>query len=318
MDGDEVYLLVNPAAGVGRAAKTSQRVVQALERAGASRVNELVAAGPSEVAGVVAKAIAEGCRRLVIGGGDGLVHLALPALAGTGTVCGIISVGTGNDFARALRLPTNIEDAARAALGDPGAVDLVAANPQPTPGSVRDALTDDSEQARATKLVATVATSGFSGRVNEVANRLRFPRGQLRYTVATLMTLPRLEPTAFTIDVDGVISEHAAALIAVANTQYFGGGMAICPDARPDDGLVHLAVIGDVSPFTLGRLLPTVFSGRHVEHPSVTIVAGAKVTVTSDQSFWADGEPLTRKPVVSFSVVPGTLLVAGSTTLAET
>ncbi len=209
--------------------------------------------------------------RLLIAGGDGLIHHALPAVAGTGIDVGIVGVGSGNDFARGLGLPSKVGPAVEAALGPTRPLDLIA--------------TDDGAYA------ASVVTAGFSGTVNARANALRFPPGQQRYTVATLLELPRLRPVDLELVVDGTPHHLPASLVAVANTPYFGGGMAICPDADPDDGLLDVTVIGATSALTLGRMLPTVFSGRHVRHPAVTVHRGAKVSVEFDAPWWADGEP---------------------------
>jgi len=305
----QVHLLINPAAGAGRAAKAHQQIIAAIEQQG-HQVTELRADGPEHVASAIrqaqaqAQAKASKMERLIIAGGDGLVHHALPALAGSETVVGLVSAGTGNDFARSLGLPTKIDSAVKAALSEPGQIDLVKSSPMGTESGVAD-----------DGWVATVATSGFSGQVNAAANELRFPKGKQRYTIATLANLPRLQSSDMEVTVDGVTRNYRAALVAVANTRYFGGGMAICPEARPHDGLVHLTIIEDVTSFTMARVLPTVFSGRHVKHPKVVVGRGTTVAVSGIHPFWADGEQLGSQQSLTFSVCPKTLLVAGTSSL---
>ena len=302
----QVHLLVNPVAGAGKAAKAHQEIADSIRSFG-HEVIELNADRPDRVQEVIRQAKAEGMTRLVIVGGDGLVHYALPALAGSKTVVGIVSAGTGNDFARSLGLPTKTNDAVKAALGEPSLVDLLRSKPRPAKS------TNEPNEG----WVATVATSGFSGDVNATANGLRFPRGKQRYTVATLINLGRLQPSEIEVTVDGVVQTYKAILIAVANTKYFGGGMAICPEAKPNDGLVHFTIIEDVSPFTLARLLPTVFFGRHIRHPRVSVGSGETVEVESKNAFWADGEPFGGKGRVVFSADPKTLLVAGASSMED-
>ncbi|NDH77148.1 MAG: sphingosine kinase, partial [Actinobacteria bacterium] len=148
-------------------------------------------------------------------GGDGMVHLAVQAVAGTDTILGVVPVGTGNDFVRALPgVPEDPLEAAAVALGDPDPIDAIRVGE---------------------RWVASVATAGFSADVNDRANRLRHPKGQSRYTVATVLELPALKRRPTTITVDGTAHAHDAVIIAVANTAWFGGGMHICPDADPDD-----------------------------------------------------------------------------------
>lgn len=274
----------------------------AIEAAG-HRVIPLHPSGPSDIAVTVAKAHAEGMERLVVAGGDGLIHHVLPALATTDVILGIVPVGTGNDFARALGLPTRLPAAVAAALGPAHPVDLVA--------------TDDGRWA------ATVVTGGFSGQVNARANNLRFPPGQQRYTVATLAELRRLRLVTLTLTIPAdeggtdtgdnpsdVVEQHATTLFAVANTRYFGGGMAICPNARPDDGLLDVTIVGPTTPFQLARMLPTVFPGWHLRHPAVVTRRARRIQVETDAILWADGEPFGSGG--RLEAAAGALWVAGS------
>jgi diacylglycerol kinase (ATP) len=292
-----VHLLGNPTAGVGRGDRVIPSVAAAI-RARGHDVVELPARRRDEVTEVLGAALDDGATRVVLVGGDGLAHLATQVLAGTPTVLGMIPVGTGNDFARALGLT---EDDIDAAVGDA----LGVARPM-------DAL-------RTTRgWVASVATLGFSGAVNARANGLRRPRGGARYTVATLLELPRLRAQRLHLDLDGQGHEVDATLVAVANTAYFGGGMAICPDADPTDGRLDVAIVGAVGRITMLRFLPTVFSGRHVTHPAVTMLSGRTLRIARDTPgddgdaaslLWGDGERVGALPL-TIEVVPGALQVA--------
>jgi diacylglycerol kinase (ATP) len=102
-------------------------------------------------------------------------------------------------------------------------------------------------------------------------------------------------------------------MLSIGNTAFFGGGMRICPDARPDDGLLHVVVIGPVGKGTFLRVFPRVFGGGHVRHPEVTTYTGTTVRVEGeDCQMWADGDLLGPLPVTC-EVVPGALRVAGAT-----
>jgi diacylglycerol kinase (ATP) len=161
--------------------------------------------------------------------------------------------------------------------------------------------------------VASVATAGFSGDVTARANGLRWPRGQQRYTVATVLQLPRLRRLHARITVDGVTHEADNTMLSIGNTAYFGGGMRICPDARPDDGLLHVVVIGAVGRGTFLRFFPRVFGGGHVRHPDVQTYTGRTVRVEGeDGEMWADGDLLGPIPLTC-EAVPRALQVAGAT-----
>ncbi|MFE7097737.1 diacylglycerol/lipid kinase family protein, partial [Streptomyces erythrochromogenes] len=100
----EVTLFVNPTAGRGRGAHAAQPAASALRAAGFS-VRTLVGTDAPDALARLTAAVREGTGAVVAVGGDGMVSLALQALAGTPVPLGVVAVGTGNDFARATGLP---------------------------------------------------------------------------------------------------------------------------------------------------------------------------------------------------------------------
>ncbi len=287
-------MLGNPSARGGSG--DVERVVDRVRSEGHEAV--LLHAGSSAHAAEVAtEAVRGGAGRLVVVGGDGLVRIAVGAVAESSTVLGIVPQGTGNDFARALGLlEGDLDHHVRRALAEPVAVDAM--------------RTDHG-------WVASVATVGFSGDVTARANALRWPRGQHRYTVATLLQLPRLRRIRATVTVDGTTHDADTTLLSVGNTAYFGGGMRICPGARPDDGHLQTVVIGPVGRSTFLRVFPRVFGGRHVDHPAVTTYRSRRVLIEGDAvEMWADGDPLGPLPVTCESV-SGALQVAGADVTAS-
>lgn len=285
-----VYVLGNLGSDDGRR-RTEAVAAELVRQDHAATV--LDADTPEAARRVADEAVDAGAERIVCVGGDGVVRIAVQAVAGTTTTLGIVPDGTGNDFARAVGLREGeLATQVGRALGAPVALDAI--------------RTDHG-------WVATVATLGFSADVNARANALRWPGGSRRYTAATLLQLPRLRCVELRVDVDGEHLVGTTTLLAVANTAYFGGGMQICPAARPDDAALDVVSIGDVSRRTFLRVLPQVFSGRHVEHPAVTVARGTSVTITStDEDVWADGDPLSRTPI-RMTAVAGALCIAGAT-----
>lgn len=267
--------------------------MEALRRRGVAC--DVLDAPTAEDGARLARAVVDGgAERLVCVGGDGVVRIGVGATAETGCVLGIVPDGTGNDFARALGLlDGSLDDAVVRALADPIPV---------------DAIRTDHGWA------ASVATLGFSGDVTARANAMRWPRGGLRYTIATLRQLPRLRTLSLVLDVDGRRAPVDTTLLAIGNTAYFGGGMRICPDAAPTDGRLQVVSIGAVPRRTFVRVFPRVFSGRHVDHRAVTVDAGTRVQVTGVGDVWADGDrlgALGREPT-TFEAVPGAISVAGA------
>lgn len=292
----EVQVLGNPAARGGTG--DVERVVDEIRASG--RRAALLRADSAEASSAAAHdAVRAGHERLVVVGGDGLVRIAVDAVARSGVVLGIVPQGTGNDFARALGLlDGDLGDQVARALADPVDVDAMRTNHG---------------------WVASVATVGFSGDVTARANDLPWPRGQQRYTVATVLQLPRLRTIRARIVVDGVAHDADTTMLSIGNTAYFGGGMRICPEAQPADGRLHVVVIGDVSRGTFLRVFPRVFGGGHVDHPDVASYTGTEVVVEATDpeadvvQMWADGDLLGPLPVTC-EVVPGALCVAGATT----
>lgn len=225
--------------------------------------------------------------RVVLCGGDGLIHRALPHLASTGVDVALVPVGSGNDFARAFGI--GAEEAVRLATAP--------ANARASSGGV-DLIEIEDDAAEPVELAASVLTAGYTGRVNATANNMRFPPGSAKYTVAALREIGRLKP----IDVRLALSdefgnaqqviEGPLTMFAIGNTSYFGGGMNICPSADATDGLLDVVTVGPIGRFEFARWLPRVFKGEHLNHPAVTVGRAARVRIESSEPLWADGESL--------------------------
>ena len=275
---DPVHVLRSPDAGRGRAETAAATVMSTIREEGFAPV-DITGRDVEESRRAVAEVVADEAERIVVAGGDGLVNLALQSVAGSNTVLGVVPVGTGNDFARAFGVEEDgpIDAATRRALGAPAAVDAIR-----------------SEQG----WVASVATAGFSGDVNRRANRLKWPRGPKRYTVATLLEIPRLRSRPVELVVDGEVHHLDVALLAVANTAWFGGGMYVCPDARPDDGVLDVIVVESIGRLALLRYFPKVFTGAHLSHPKTTLFRGSSISIESEGlAVWGDGEPMGVAPI---------------------
>lgn len=291
----DVAVLVSPAAGRGRARAVGLSVIETLQSAGLSpRV--LSATTGAEAERQAAKAVAEGTGALVAVGGDGSVHAALQAVAGTSTPLAVVPAGTGNDLALALGIPADPLAAVRAAAEDlqAGAV-----------RSIDAGLTDG-------RWWATVLCCGFDSAVSDRANRLRWPRGRRRYDVAILAELARLRPREVELVLDGEPYTVPVTLVAVGNTCWYGGGMKVCPDADPADGRFDVTVVGPMSRLALVRSRPRLTDGSHVEDAVVTVHRAARVELSSPGvTTYADGEPVAALPAVA-ECVPGALRVVGT------
>jgi diacylglycerol kinase (ATP) len=287
-------LVHNPTAGGGRAARLLPAVTQRLRSGGvevdqhATRSLEDARQAAFEAAGTVEMVVAVG--------GDGTVGACAAGLAdagpGTRAALGVVPAGGGNDAARSLGLP----------FGDP----LAAAALLPT---LRRRPADLARVGERSYLIA--AGAGFDSEVNRVANqRLSWAKGRARYVGALLAELVVGRPAGFRLTLDGEVHELRAWFVTVANCQSYGGGMRIAPDARLDDGLLDVVVVGDIGKPAFLATFPKVFSGRHLEHPAVTVHRARRVELAGDRALavYADGEPCGSLPA-TFTVRPAAIAV---------
>lgn len=290
----EISLFVNPAAGRGRGAHAAQPAARALRDAGYS-VRTVLGSDADDALRRAREAVAVGTGALIAVGGDGLVSLALRAVAGTDTPLGVVAVGTGNDFGRALGLPVR----------DPAAAGRIAAD------ALKNHTIRELDLGRVGgRWFGTVLASGFDSRVNDRGNRMRRPTGRFKYDLAMVAELAAFKPVPYRITLDdGAEREVEATLVAVGNGPSYGGGMRICADAVMDDGLFDVTVVGECSRATLLKVFPRVYRGTHLSHPVVTVHRTAKITLAAPGlTGYADGEPLGPLPLTA-QCVPGAVRV---------
>jgi diacylglycerol kinase (ATP) len=284
-----IALLTNPTSGKGRGERARRAALPRLRDAG-FEVDDLVGHDPADARSLAEKAIADGVEALVVCGGDGLVHLALQVLAETDTALGIIPAGTGNDVARYFDLPRK---------------DPVAAADRVVGSRVR---TMDLARSGSTYF-ATVLAAGFDAVVNERANDMSWPKGQMRYNLATFAVLRTFRPLHYVLELDGTERRVEAMLVAVGNGPSFGGGLRITEGALLDDGLLDVVIIKTMTKPDLVRTYPKLFSGTHTSHPQYEHHRVREVTVAAPGIVaYADGERFGALPL-TVQAVPGALKV---------
>ncbi|MEW2096698.1 diacylglycerol kinase [Streptomyces sp. NPDC012485] len=290
----EITLFVNPTAGSGRGARAAQPAASALRDAGFS-VRTVLGEDADDALRRAREAVAGGTGALITVGGDGMMSLALQAVAGTATPLGAVAVGTGNDFARALGLP----------IRDPAAAGRLAAEALKA-GTVRSIDLGRVGE----RWFGSVLASGFDSRVNDRGNRMRWIGGRFKYDLAILAELAAFRPVPYRPRLDdGPVTEVEATLIAVGNGTTYGGGMRICADAVMDDGLLDVTVVGDCSRTTLLKVFPKVYRGTHLGHPAVTVHRVSSISLAAaGVTAYADGEPLGPLPLDA-TCVPGAVRV---------
>jgi diacylglycerol kinase (ATP) len=295
-------LVVNPAAGGGRATRLLPEVRGVLDAAGVRY--QVTASRSLEHARELATAAAARGDVAVALGGDGMVGALAGCVAGAGGVLGIIPAGRGNDFARTLGLPFGTAGAAKTlAEGREHPVDLIAVS-RAGPDEV---------------VVAGSVYLGIPAIAAEIAARAKVPPGGLAYPVAALRAVAGWRTTTFRLELDGGgdTLEFAGGAVVVANSRYFGAGMMVAPRADTADGLLDVVFIRGSSKVAMIRALSKIKQGTHVSMSPVGTARAAQVTVTvaRDMPGGADGEvlaaarPLPARTPLRIRALPGALRV---------
>lgn len=275
-------LVVNARAGKGKANNLSRQLVTLLENY--DLPYEIINKSTiEETSSEYRSKIQTGkFKRVIAIGGDGLVNLCLQEVAQREIALAVIPAGTGNDFARAVgaykKSVSEIFNLIR--TQKPTYIDL-------------GLVTGDFGR----RWYVQVLSSGFDALVNKLANRIIWPKGQIKYTLATLFTLARFKPIDYEIAIDGKQFKQNFMLLSVANGNTYGGGMRICPNASNSDGIFDILLVHPVSKIVLLTIFPKVFSGKHIPHPKIEIIHGTKVKLLADASAFADGEFVSKLPI---------------------
>jgi diacylglycerol kinase (ATP) len=263
---------------------------------------------------------------ILLFGGDGTIHRHLGQLVRLGLPVLVVPAGSGNDFARALGLRRLRDSLAAwrnfcAGAGNVRAFDLgVISRAGDADGTSSGIPQGGSAPHELERYFCSVAGVGLDGEVSRRANQLpRWLRGHGGYVLSLAPTIFSFSPLPVKIlapagSGDNVnwttVSDQPTILAAFANTPVYGGGMKIAPQAKMDDGLLDICVVGGIAPFKLLTLFPTVYRGRHLHIREVGYFHAARVRVETERplNVYADGEYVCHTPV-EVAIQPAALRV---------
>jgi len=283
--------LVNPASGNGATGKRWPELKRRAEEFGL-RGDEVL----SEFPGHLAQAAAEAQESLlVVVGGDGTVNEVVNAVAGSDTEIAVLPSGTGQDLARSQGIPSDLDEAVRVALeGETRTIDV---------GRVE--LADGTS-----RYFANVGSAGMSGAVARRANAMsKRLGGKATFFYALTRECLAWRNTRVTVELaDGDRREGGMHDVIVANGRWHGGGMKLAPDARQDDGLFDVVLIGDVNKLDFLTTAPKLYSGKYLAHPKVELLRSGALAIDAAEPLplEVDGEPIGTTPA-RFEVVPAAL-----------
>ncbi len=293
-------LIVNPAAGGGRAGRTAPAAERALRERG-QQVRRADTRDLDHARELATEAAARG-ETIVALGGDGLIGAIADALRhAPGAVLGLIAGGRGNDLARVLGIPEDSGQAAAViAAGHTRPVDLGLVEGEP-PVALGPGATGTTSAAGGRAFVG-IASAGFDSDANRIANEAPAWLGGLVYVYGALRALAAWRPARMEIELDppGERRAFSAFSIGACNSKAYGGGMLAAPDALLDDGLLEVVVLENRSKLAfLTRILPKTFKGTHVHEPGVHVFRAHELSISADRPFtmYADGDPIAELPV---------------------
>jgi diacylglycerol kinase (ATP) len=213
-------------------------------------------------------------------GGDGTIHCIANILVNTDKNIGCIPMGSGNDIARNLNIPLEMEAACQVLKNcNIRKIDMGLINGK--------------------YYYLAVSGAGFDSVVNDLANNTKFPiKGPAKYTYAVYKTLITYRSKKFHIKYDGTQRTVDAMFLVVGNMASYGGGMKITPNADPEDGIFDVCIIKRMSKLHFIKIFPSVFKGEHITDEFVESFRAKNVEIDSDYKFsvFADGEYMCKLP----------------------
>ena len=270
--------LVNPEAGSGKTLKKFSKMKKIIEESPHDFIWK-IADSPEALREEILNARSSGTEGILLMGGDGTVHNALPAFRQIDLPFGILPCGRGNDFARNVGIPLDLKsNCAIAAEPIIHNLDLPLINDRP---------------------FGSVACIGFDAEVGKLAkNKKGYFGGTLGYIICVLRALKEFQPFEAEIKVNDFHWSGWTMMVAISNGPCYGGGMKIAPNACMDDGQFDVCIIQEVSKWELLQQFPKVFRGSHVTHPKVIMKSGDRVEVITDKQreIFADGEHISDTP----------------------
>ncbi len=295
-------VIVNPVAGAYSTRRKWPRISKLLKHVGLSFDYEYTE-GAGHAIELARVAASDGYRYIVAVGGDGTVNEVangiLHSTRPTEISLGVVSTGTGSDFARSVGIPQDYTRAcsslcsSRRRLIDVGVVEFRRGG---------QALQ---------RFFVNVAGAGFDATVVEATEKLpKYFGGTIPYLAGLFRTLFGYRNKAVVLSMGNKVEAKRVLSVVVANGGYVGGGMHIAPKAELSDNLLDVLIIGDMGKFELLKALPMVYKGTHINHPKVRMEQVTHITIESSERLLvhADGELLGECPA-SFWLMPAALSI---------
>ncbi len=283
--------IINPAAGKhDKTGEITQKVRAACDKR-CIAYEILVSRAPGDCAKIAQSAAATGDpMRIYACGGDGTLNEVVNGVAGfANAAITHFPSGSGNDFIKIFSDPSAFADVGRLLDGDIAELDLI--------------------RCQQDNYALNVCSMGFDARIGTSINkykRLPFVSGSGAYLLSTGVNLIKGLHRPYQIEIDGERFDGRQTMICIANGRWYGGGFYAVPDAEPDDGLLEVLLVKDVSRAQVAKIIGKYKSGKYSELPDIIRHFSCKrvsVRCGSPNEINLDGELLMAQEA-SFEIVP--------------
>jgi YegS/Rv2252/BmrU family lipid kinase len=274
-----VKVILNPWSDRGNAVKVTEQIKTLGAQYG--QLDLETTSRPGHATQLAAEALDAGYDLIVAAGGDGTVHEVSNGLVHGGrsqATMGVIPIGSGNDFAYALKIPTRLEEAVnRLFTGERRQISLAR-------------IEDDKGRF---SIVANGIGIGFDATISIESRNITRIHGFAMYLLATLRTIAFYYQTPnFEVQFDGETIQQKVLLLALGVGPRAGGGFLLTPEATHFDNLLDSCTVDPVKRLTMLRVLTKVMKGSHTNLPFVTMRRNQYINIKSDQPLpiHTDGE----------------------------
>lgn len=240
-------IIINPVAGKGKSLKILKKAEKLLKEKDADYTLHYTEY-KNNATEIVKELNKKDNTNLLVFGGDGTFNEVLNGIENFDTMTvGFIPCGTGNDFVRATSISSNINEN----------IETILSNNT----KYIDYIQLDTVRA------LNIAGTGMDVDTLIAYSKIKFFKGKTKYYIALLKTLLNLKFHKLELTIDGETSIHEVFMIGIGNGSHIGGGMPICPESKPDDGLLDIVLINKIKPSKVFPLLLKFLKGKHINEP---------------------------------------------------
>ncbi|MDI6804437.1 MAG: diacylglycerol kinase family lipid kinase [Bacteroidota bacterium] len=297
------HFILNPVAGRGRAYKAIKQIRSLLREKGVNHTFSITSA--PKHATQLANEAQKDYDVIVAIGGDGTVNEVMNGMVNSKIRFGVIPLGSGNDFARAVKMPNNLIDA----------IDIILNNKNIL-ADVGKVIThrqiDDKLEIYDERYFINGIGIGFDASVAYESSKIKRLRGLPLYIFALFRALLKYQTPNFLFKLDELHLKSKYFLIAIGNGVSAGGGFYLTPGAKLDDNKFDVCYVEHVGFFKILKMFPSVLKGLHGKYKEVQFSHAQNIEVKSDENFFvhADGEIVGNNVnTVKISLIPAAIHV---------